>query len=264
MLIATRIHPAYVLVVVLRCLSRCWGSSSRALLLGRHLSDARGEAGEPAPRRACCEDEEDDVTSRISCSQAPATRKPCASKSSAPATSCSPASPPTPTAPTSMERLLARASRWRAPTVVGDVREEILDGAAHALRPRGRGAGVRRAGPHRGRPHRRGARRRRRGVPLVEARTGRWPRSRSASQRGPHRHREQHCKQVHGARRVPRWCSTPSGSAPMFILRLGQAVLFFVPGVPREYRALVDTEVLPRIDALRAERGRPASARSAC
>jgi len=47
----------------------------------------------------------------------------------------------------------------------------------------------------------------------------------------------------------------PVGSAPMFILRLGRAVLFFVPGVPREYRALVEQAVLPRIRALRAERG---------
>ena len=47
----------------------------------------------------------------------------------------------------------------------------------------------------------------------------------------------------------------PAGSAPMFVLRLGKAVLFFVPGVPREYRALVETGVLPRIDALGAERG---------
>jgi nicotinamide-nucleotide amidase len=47
----------------------------------------------------------------------------------------------------------------------------------------------------------------------------------------------------------------PVGSAPMFVLRLGKAVLFFVPGVPREYRALVETAVLPRLDALRAERG---------
>src|SRR5262245_13661654 len=47
----------------------------------------------------------------------------------------------------------------------------------------------------------------------------------------------------------------PVGSAPMFVLRLGKAMLFFVPGVPREYRALVESAVLPRIDALRAERG---------
>lgn len=47
----------------------------------------------------------------------------------------------------------------------------------------------------------------------------------------------------------------PAGSAPMFVLRLGKAVLYFVPGVPREYRALVETAVLPGIDALRAERG---------
>jgi nicotinamide-nucleotide amidase len=37
------------------------------------------------------------------------------------------------------------------------------------------------------------------------------------------------------------------GSAPMFILKLGRCTLFFVPGVPREYRHLVDTEVLPRL-----------------
>ena len=47
----------------------------------------------------------------------------------------------------------------------------------------------------------------------------------------------------------------PVGSAPMFILRLGRALLFFVPGVPREYRALVERVVLPRIQALRAKRG---------
>ncbi|HLL55476.1 MAG TPA: nicotinamide-nucleotide amidohydrolase family protein, partial [Myxococcaceae bacterium] len=39
------------------------------------------------------------------------------------------------------------------------------------------------------------------------------------------------------------------GSAPMFILRLGVCSLFFVPGVPREYKGLVDTEVLPRLKA---------------
>ena len=47
----------------------------------------------------------------------------------------------------------------------------------------------------------------------------------------------------------------PVGSAPMFILRLARAVLFFLPGVPREFRALVEEAVLPRIRALRAERG---------
>jgi nicotinamide-nucleotide amidase len=65
---------------------------------------------------------------------------------------------------------------------------------------------------------------------------------------------ENNIKQV----RVPRGAEVvpnPAGSAPMFVLRLGKAVLFFVPGVPREYRALVETAVLPRIDALRAERG---------
>jgi nicotinamide-nucleotide amidase len=41
----------------------------------------------------------------------------------------------------------------------------------------------------------------------------------------------------------------PEGSAPMVILRLGRARLFFVPGVPREYKALAEGEVLPRIRA---------------
>jgi nicotinamide-nucleotide amidase len=49
----------------------------------------------------------------------------------------------------------------------------------------------------------------------------------------------------------------PEGSAPMFILRLGDSRLFFVPGVPREYRALVDGELLPRVrEALEREPGR--------
>ena len=42
----------------------------------------------------------------------------------------------------------------------------------------------------------------------------------------------------------------PVGTAPMFIQRIGRCTLFFVPGVPREYRALVDGEVLPRIAKL--------------
>jgi nicotinamide-nucleotide amidase len=39
----------------------------------------------------------------------------------------------------------------------------------------------------------------------------------------------------------------PVGTAPMFILQIGRCTSFFVPGVPREYRALVDGEVLPRL-----------------
>ncbi len=40
------------------------------------------------------------------------------------------------------------------------------------------------------------------------------------------------------------------GSAPCFIQRRAACTLFFVPGVPREYRHLVDTVVLPRLEAL--------------
>ncbi|QSQ17992.1 CinA family nicotinamide mononucleotide deamidase-related protein [Myxococcus landrumensis] len=39
----------------------------------------------------------------------------------------------------------------------------------------------------------------------------------------------------------------PAGSAPLVMLTLGRCQLFFLPGVPREYRALLDGEVLPRI-----------------
>jgi nicotinamide-nucleotide amidase len=60
--------------------------------------------------------------------------------------------------------------------------------------------------------------------------------------------------------RVPRGAEpvrNPQGSAPLVILTLGRCRLFFLPGVPREYRALLDGEVLPRIRQwLDAEPGR--------
>ncbi len=50
----------------------------------------------------------------------------------------------------------------------------------------------------------------------------------------------------------------PVGSAAGFSLRLSGCTFFFVPGVPREYRALVDGAVLPAVDVLlAAEPGRP-------
>lgn len=44
------------------------------------------------------------------------------------------------------------------------------------------------------------------------------------------------------------------GSAPLFIIRLGGCQCFFVPGVPSEYRHLVGTQVLPRLENLARER----------
>ena len=49
---------------------------------------------------------------------------------------------------------------------------------------------------------------------------------------------------------VPEGCEVipnPAGSAPMFALALGTCRFFFVPGVPREYRALVDGVLIPRL-----------------
>ncbi|MEW6430623.1 MAG: CinA family nicotinamide mononucleotide deamidase-related protein [Myxococcota bacterium] len=40
------------------------------------------------------------------------------------------------------------------------------------------------------------------------------------------------------------------GSAPLFVLKLGRCTAFFVPGVPREYRHLVEAHVVPRVAAL--------------
>src|SRR5215510_4668994 len=45
----------------------------------------------------------------------------------------------------------------------------------------------------------------------------------------------------------------PVGTAPMFIQQIGGCTFYFVPGVPREYRALVDEQVLPRIARLLEE-----------
>ncbi|WP_338869701.1 CinA family nicotinamide mononucleotide deamidase-related protein [Myxococcus stipitatus] len=50
--------------------------------------------------------------------------------------------------------------------------------------------------------------------------------------------------------RIPRGSEpvrNPVGSAPLVVLTLGGCQVFFLPGVPREYRALLDGEVLPRI-----------------
>ncbi len=43
------------------------------------------------------------------------------------------------------------------------------------------------------------------------------------------------------------------GSAPLFIQRRGKCTLFYVPGVPREYRHLVQTHVVPRIALMLGE-----------
>ncbi|MDC0714013.1 CinA family nicotinamide mononucleotide deamidase-related protein [Stigmatella sp. ncwal1] len=93
------------------------------------------------------------------------------------------------------------------------------------------------------------------GVPLVEdARVVEWLRE---------RYRNRSVTLTPSAlrmARVPQGAEVvrnPAGSAPMVILRLGRCRLFFVPGVPREYRALAEGEVLPRLRTLlEAEPGR--------
>jgi CDP-diacylglycerol--serine O-phosphatidyltransferase len=56
-LVATRIHPSYVLVVYFGAYLLL-GFVESGLLLGRHLSERRG-AGEPAPAEGVLEDEDD-------------------------------------------------------------------------------------------------------------------------------------------------------------------------------------------------------------
>jgi CDP-diacylglycerol--serine O-phosphatidyltransferase len=56
-LVATRIHPSYVLVVYFGAYLLL-GFVESGLLLGRHLSERR-EAGEPAPAEGVLEDEDE-------------------------------------------------------------------------------------------------------------------------------------------------------------------------------------------------------------
>ncbi len=56
-----------------------------------------------------------------------------------------------------------------------------------------------------------------------------------------------------GATVVP----NPHGTAPMIVVRVGKADFHLLPGVPREFSALCDEEVVPRLEArLSAEGGR--------
>ncbi len=150
------------------------------------------------------------------------------------------------------ERLLAHGEQVARTTVVGDVREEILEAlrtlsarsdvvlVSGGLGPTADDLTAEVAAEAAG-------------VPLV-LHPGALEALRERFARRGLTVTENNVKQV----KVPEGAEVvlnPAGSAPMFVLRLGKAVLFFLPGVPREYRALVDTAVLPRIDALRAERG---------
>ena len=150
------------------------------------------------------------------------------------------------------ERLLAHGEQVARTTVVGDVREEILE-ALRTLSDRADAVLVSGGlGPTADDLTAEVAAEAA-GVPLVLHEAALAALRERFARRGL-TVTENNLKQV----RVPRGSEVvlnPAGSAPMFVLRLGRAVLFFVPGVPREYRALVEAAVLPRIDALRAERG---------
>lgn len=45
-----------------------------------------------------------------------------------------------------------------------------------------------------------------------------------------------------------RWLANPVGMAPGFCLNIGRCLCFFLPGVPREMRRMLDEGVLPEID----------------
>ncbi|XXF79508.1 CinA family nicotinamide mononucleotide deamidase-related protein [Myxococcaceae bacterium GXIMD 01537] len=93
------------------------------------------------------------------------------------------------------------------------------------------------------------------GVPLVErADVLEWLKARYAKRGMPLNPGALRMTRVPEGSEVVR---NPVGSAPMFIVRLGACELFFLPGVPSEYRALVDGEFLPRVRAkLEREPGR--------
>ena len=55
----------------------------------------------------------------------------------------------------------------------------------------------------------------------------------------------------------------PVGTAPGFVLTEEGTLLFFMPGVPRELYKMTDEQVLPRIEAIFRERGRPRVVRAA-
>lgn len=143
-----------------------------------------------------------------------------------------------------MERLFSLGEQVARTTVVGDVREELeealktLSARADAVLVSG-GLGPT-ADDLTAECAARVA-----GVPLVEhAQTLRMLKERFVA-RGI-AFTENNARQA----RVPQGAevvTNPVGSAPMFILTLGRCTLFFVPGVPREYQALVEQEVLPRL-----------------
>ena len=153
-----------------------------------------------------------------------------------------------------MDRLLALGEQVARSTIVGDVREEIrealltLSARADAVLVSG-GLGPT-ADDLTAECAAAAA-----GVPLVESSEALAALEARFAHRGialtPNNRRQ---ALVHSGAEV---VLNPHGSAPMFVLRLARATLFFVPGVPREYRAFVDTEVLPRLARLRSEQPEP-------
>jgi nicotinamide-nucleotide amidase len=150
-----------------------------------------------------------------------------------------------------MERLVALGEQVSRATIVGDVREEILE----ALRAVGTRADVVLVSGGLGPTAddlTAACAAQAAGVPLVESAEALAALEARFARRGivltPNNRRQALVPQ--GAEVV----LNPNGSAPMFCLQLGQAKAFFVPGVPREYRHLVDAEVLPRIRRLRTDR----------
>ena len=145
-----------------------------------------------------------------------------------------------------MERLFALGEQVARTTVVGDVREEIEE-ALRTLSARAEGVLVSGGlGPTADDLTAECAARVA-GVPLVEDAQALKAIQERFAARGlaftPNNARQA---------RVPRGAEVvqnPVGSAPMFILKLGGCTAYFVPGVPSEYRALVEQAVLPRLAA---------------
>ena len=155
MLVATQLHPAYVLVAYFVAYLLLGLVESGLLLRTAPAGRSGGSAGAARlPREDDDEDDEDEDDGGragfpVSAVSRGSVRHACASRSSAPATSCSPALTTDTNSPFFRSGCSRSDEQVRRTTVVGDVREEILE-ALRSSPPGRTWCWSRGAGAHRG------------------------------------------------------------------------------------------------------------------